>query len=305
VSVQLTLLQAEVFARLPNQFRRNVRTAWADANFVGHAIDSFLEGPSFDRAGNLYVVDIPFGRIFRISPGANWTLVGEYEGWPNGLKIHKDGRIFVADYKRGILCVEAATGAISPVLETRHSEGFKGCNDLFFASNGDLFFTDQGQTGLHDPTGRVYRRSTNGKLDLLIGNVPSPNGLVLNAKETQLYVAVTRANAIWRLPLMHDGSASKVGLFIQLSGGSAGPDGMALDADGGIWVCHVGIGAWRFDPLGRPTHLIEAPEGSLWTNLAFGGSGDQTLYITDSASGSIMNCEAPVRGKTMYSHADN
>lgn len=40
-------LKAEVFARLP---------------------DSFLEGPSFDRAGNLYVVDIPYGRVFRISP---------------------------------------------------------------------------------------------------------------------------------------------------------------------------------------------------------------------------------------------
>jgi gluconolactonase len=305
VSIQLTPLRAEVFARLPDQFRRKVRTRWAEANLVGYTVDSFLEGPSFDRAGNLYVVDIPFGRIFRISAAADWTLVAEYEGWPNGLKVHKDGRVFLADYRRGILYVEASTGAVSAVVETHHSESFKGCNDLFFAGNGDLFFTDQGQTGLHDPTGRVYRYNANGRLDLLLTTVPSPNGLVMNAAETQLYVAVTRANAIWRLPLMLDGSVSKAGLFIQLSGSSAGPDGLALDADGGIWVCHVGLGVWRFDHLGRPTHLIEADHGSLWTNLAFGGSSNQTLYITDSASGSIMHTEVPFRGKPMYSHADN
>lgn len=297
------IVRSELFARLPDRFRRNLASSWSEANFAGHSIDSFLEGPSFDRQGNLHVVDIPFGRIFRISPDGEWTLVAEYDGWPNGLKIHKDGRLFVADYRRGILCLDPATGRLEPVLEARHSEGFKGCNDLFFAANGDLFFTDQGQTGLHDPTGRVYRWSTEGRLNQLIGTVPSPNGLVLNASETQLYVAATRANAIWRLPLMRDGSVSKAGLFIQLSGGAAGPDGLALDDEGGFCVCHVGIGVWRFDALGRPTHLIEAGPGSLWTNIAFGGPGNRTLYITDSVSGCIMRAELPIAGKPMFSHA--
>lgn len=296
-----TVLRAEVFTRLPNRYRRAVTTAWGDANFLGHPLDSFLEGPSFDRAGNLYVVDIPFGRVFRIAPAGDWTLVAEYDGWPNGLKVHADGRLLVADYKRGLLALDPASGALAPVLEARHSEGFKGCNDLFVARNGDLYFTDQGQTGLHDPTGRVYRLGADGRLELLIGTVPSPNGLVMNLAETQLYVAATRGNAIWRLPLMRDGSVSKAGLFIQLSGGSAGPDGLALDAEGGLCVCHLGIGVWRFDPLGRPTHLVEAPAGSLWTNLAF-APGERRVFITDSASGAIFVAELPVPGKAMASH---
>ena len=45
------------------------RTAWADANQGGREIDCFLEGPSFDRQGRLYVTDIPYGRIFRVSRG--------------------------------------------------------------------------------------------------------------------------------------------------------------------------------------------------------------------------------------------
>src|SRR5438105_5424246 len=153
-----------VFARLPDSFRRRRRSAWSDANRGGDAVDCFLEGPSFDRAGNLHVVDIPFGRVFRVSPAGDWALVAEYDGWPNGLKIHRDGRIFITDYRRGLVLLDPANGKVTTLIETRASESFKGVNDLFFAANGDLYFTDQGQTGLHDPTGRVYRHDTAGKL---------------------------------------------------------------------------------------------------------------------------------------------
>ena len=45
------------------------------ANKHGQATDSFLEGPSFDREGNLYVTDIPYGRIFRVSRDGDWSLI--------------------------------------------------------------------------------------------------------------------------------------------------------------------------------------------------------------------------------------
>jgi len=50
-------------------------------------------------------------------------------------------------------------------------------------------------------------------------------GLALSPDEKLLYVAVTRANQVWRLPLHPDGTTSKVGVFLNLSGGLAGPDG--------------------------------------------------------------------------------
>ena len=292
-----------VFSRVPDKYRRLVKTAWADANRGGDPVDCFLEGPSFDRAGNLYVVDIPFGRVFRVSPGGEWTVVTEYDGWPNGLKIHRDGRIFIADYKRGIMLLDPASGKVTPLLETVRSESFKGVNDLVFGKNGDLYFTDQGQTGLHDPTGRVYRYTAAGRLELLLSTVPSPNGLVLNRRETQLYVGVTRGNAVWRLPLFGDGGVSKVGLFIQLSGGLAGPDGMALDAEDGLVVAQPGMTVWRFDRVGRPTHHVE-PQGECFvTNVAFGGPGGTALFMTDSGRGQILKAEWPVAGKPMFSHA--
>ncbi len=295
----------EVWSKIPKKFQKeNVRTPWIAANKFGMEPHSFLEGPSFDRNGNLYVVDIPFGRIFRISPDKEWTLVTEYDGEPNGLKIHKDGRIFVTDYKRGILKIDASTGNITPYCERWRVESFKGVNDLVFDTMGNIYFTDQGLTGMHDPTGRVFRLSEDGaQLDCLVDTVPSPNGLVPNLTEDIIYLAVTRANQVWRVPLLDDGGTAKVGIFLHLSGGGGGPDGMALDAEGGLLVSHAGNGCvWHFDVMGEPKHRIRSCTGLMTTNVAFGGLGNKSLFITESHSGAILKADLPVAGKTMYSH---
>jgi gluconolactonase len=297
---QPELIKAEPWLSLPGKFRNTGRTKWSDANRQGAEVDSFLEGPSFDRAGNLYVVDIPFGRVFRITPRGEWELAAEYDGWPNGLKLHKDGRIVIADYRRGLMVLDPGTGRIEPLLETAYSESFRGLNDLHFAANGDLYFTDQGQTGIADPTGRVFRLRTTGALDRLAANVPSPNGITVNTKNTQVYVAVTRAQQVWRLPLMADGQPSKTGVAIQLSGGHAGPDGIEVDAEDGLVVCHLGVGVWRFDANCLPTHLVHADGHRLLTNIAFGGPDRKRLYITDSLNGEILTASMPVAGKPMF-----
>jgi gluconolactonase len=300
--------EARVFSALPDKFRKKRRTAWSDPNRQGAPVDCFLEGPSFDRQGNLWCVDIPFGRIFRVDTKGDWELAVQYDGWPNGLKIHKDGRIFICDYRKGLLTLDPKSGAIEPFLETAFSESFKGLNDLHFADNGDLYFTDQGQSGIADPTGRVWRLRAGGRnegknageLHRLVSNAPSPNGITVNSTNSQVYVALTRSQQIWRLPLMANGTPSKVGVAIQLSGGHAGPDGIEMDAEDGLLVCHLGVGVWRFDANMLPTHLVHAgKKHRLMTNLAF---KEKKIYITDSLNGELLVADMPVRGKKMYSH---
>ena len=198
--------------------------------------------------------------------------------------------------------LDPKTGQVYTVLERYRAERFKGVNDLVFASNGDMYFTDQGLTGLQDPSGRVFRYPVGGPLVCILDNIPSPNGLVLSKDESALYLAVTRANAVWRVPLIPDGGVSKVGVYIQMSGGS-GPDGMALDLEGGVVVAHVGFGAvWHFSPRGEPISRIESCEGLLTTNVAFGGTKNCDLYITESETGTILRARLNVPGRKMYSH---
>ncbi|MDQ2801238.1 MAG: SMP-30/gluconolactonase/LRE family protein [Pseudomonadota bacterium] len=297
------IIQAEVFAALPDKFRRVGQVMpWSAARRGGKPIDSFLEGPSFARDGTLYVTDIPFGRVFRILAGGQVELVTEYDGEPNGLKIHQDGRAFLTDYKNGLVELDLRTGATRPVLERRYSEGFRGVNDLFFAANGDMYFTDQGRTGHHDPTGRVYRWTADGHLHCLLTTGLNPNGLVTNADETVLYVAMTGANAVWHLNLMPNEDVTAVGTFLQLSGG-IGPDGMALTDDGGLVVAHPRMCAvWVFDAKGEPRWRVNSCGSDLLTNVAFGGADMRTLYITDSGAGLIQTARLPVAGRPMFSH---
>lgn len=283
------LIETKVFSAMPTEFRRKgVRSDWADANRPGVPTDSFIEGPSFDAEGHLYIVDIPFGRIFRISPEGQWTLVIEYDGWPNGLKIDPKGRILVADYMHGIMELDAKAGRMLPILTARNSESFKGCNDLHLASNGDIYFTDQGQTGLHDPTGRVYRLAPDGRLDCLINTGISPNGLVLDPDEGVLFVAMTRDNAVWRMPFMKDGSVAKVGRFCSTFGPS-GPDGMTMDRAGRLFVGHASLGhVFVFAPNGELIARVKSCAGGACTNVAIGGDKRDRLYITESATGTVM-----------------
>ena len=131
------IIETEVFAAVPARLRKNTMPAERLASGGGAITGgSFLEGPSFDRAGNLYVVDIPYGRIFRVSPKGDFDVAAEYDGEPNGLRIHKDGRIFVADHKLGILLLDPASGKVTPFITRYHREHFKGLNDLTFDANG-------------------------------------------------------------------------------------------------------------------------------------------------------------------------
>lgn len=279
----------EIFTRLPDRFRRPRASEWARWNRGGQPIDSFLEGPCFDAAGRLYVTDIPFGRIFRISAAGEWEQVAEYDGWPNGLKVAPDGMLLVTDYKRGLVRIDPASGAVTPLLETARSESFRGLNDLCLAADGSIFFTDQGQTGLHDPTGRVWRLRPEGRLELLIGTVPSPNGILVAPDLSHCLVAATRANQVWRLPLHGDGAVTKAGVFIHLHGGPGGPDGLAADAEGNLLVAHTGVGTvWRFNARAEPTLAITSCAGASTTNLCRAGPDGHELFITESETGSIL-----------------
>ena len=115
-------------------------------------------------------------------------------------------------------------------------------------------------------------------------------------------MAVTRAQQVWRLPLMADGSMSKTGVAIQLSGGAAGPDGIEMDSENGLLVCHLGVGIWRFDANMLPTHLIysEHHHHHHLANLCFGGPDLKSLYITESLSGDILLAKLPVAGKKIF-----
>ncbi|RJE20363.1 Gluconolactonase [Aspergillus sclerotialis] len=292
------VIQAEIYVHVPDSLRCTGQpTEWRSGS-AHPASDIFLEAPTYTASGDLYVVDIPYGRILKIDKNKNVTQCVRYDGEPNGLVVREDGCLVIADYKQGILVFDPELGTVLPLLARRNLERFKGPNDLIISSQNEIYFTDQGQTGMTDQTGCVYRFSPNGKLDCLVSNGISPNGLVLSPDERFLYVAMTRQNSVWRLPLHPDGTTSKVGLFFQ-SFGCAGPDGLAVDEEGNLFVCHPSLGSvFVIDAEGVPkARIVTAPDGGKnLTNCTFGGPDGRTLFITDSLKGNVQYVKWHCRG---------
>ncbi|MEP7154540.1 MAG: SMP-30/gluconolactonase/LRE family protein [Betaproteobacteria bacterium] len=265
---------------------------WVAANLNGKDIHSFLGGPCFDGFGNLWVVDTPFGRIFRITRTGEWDLIVKYDGWPTGLKFHPDGRLVIADQRHGLLEMDTDSRKIAPLVTHFMSQRFKGVKDITIAREGDIYFTDQGQTGLHDASGAAYRLKIDGVLQQLLGGIPGPDGLVLSDDENSLFMT-TRENAVWRLPLV-DAGVSRVSKYIQLSGGMGGA-GLASDHDNNIYVAHYGMGCvWQFDKRGEPKNRIDSSRGDLITNLTIDPQHPNQLYITESQTGSVLRATLPL-----------
>ena len=276
--------QFTVLCSMPSELRRGARSVWSRYALDGRKLDGFLEGPVMGPDGTLYMTDIPFGRILSFAPTGSWSVVAEYDGWPNGMKL-SDAGFLVADHKRGLLEI-GREGSVRVIVDGFEGAPFHGLNDLTVAHNGDIWFTDQGMSGLDAPFGRLFRYS-NGLLTMAMGGIPSPNGLVFSEDETVIYLAVTRDNAIWRLPLGEDGNIRKAGRFIQLSGG-VGPDGLARGPDGDLMVVHAGLGVWRFGANGLPRTFWHDPDFTYPTNLAADPRKPGWYLVTESLTCSVL-----------------
>lgn len=293
-------ITARVWVDLPSSLGWTKRSNALVDKFIGKPAHSFLEGPAFDADGNLFVVNFAFGEVVRITPSGEASVICAYEGAPNGLQIGPDGFVYITDRLNGIMRLDPSSGKIELICGPENSPiGFLGLSDLAIASNGDIYFTDQGDSHLLNPVGRAFRLSASGKLDVLMEGIPGPNGIVLDPSEKYLFVAVTYGPAVWRGRIRSDGAVDKVGIFQTLPGGYSGTDGLAMDVNGGLAACHNRLGTvWLFDPDGEPIYRVRAPHsaGRKITNVAYGGPDNKTLFMTEVESGSILIAEAPTAG---------
>jgi len=289
-------LVAGVYARLPESLHyQGEPTEWTRVTRPGQRLVAFLEGAVLAKDGRLWLVDVPHGRIFSVGPQDDWRVELEYDGEPHAVLRLDDGDLLVADYGRGLL--RFAPGSSAPVefLRGANTERFRGLGEMARAPNGDIWISDPGRSSLTDPTGRIYRLPADGgRLELILDNVPYPNGMALSPDGRFAYLAVTRANAIWKfLTDFPDPLKPMVGLYIQLSG-SLGPDGMAMRADGLLATAHAQGGrAILFDRMGDPVAVVTTPGGTWTTSVAFSADG-RRLFIVDAQTSTVY--AAPLEG---------
>ena len=263
----------------------------------------FIEGPVFDKAGNLWFVEIGSGWISRI------TARGKYEKFydtgikwgPNGMQMDRRGRLIICHRQLGLIALDPKTKKVKTIVKNYKGKKFNGPNDLVIDSKGIVYFTDPWGTGVHNPTGGVYRvELKTGKITQLFNNLAFPNGINLSLDEKILYVAECNKNRILKCFLNKDGTIGGSFVMTQFSGGW-GPDGMSLDVEGNIYqACFDAAGVYVVSPMGKILEFISVPEGTGTTYAIFGGPENKTLYITESWKNIIYKIEVGYSGHPRY-----
>jgi len=283
----------------------------------------FTEGPAWHR-GELWFSDLRGNKIYSLSPQGKLTLRldraggvdsfdSRYFRGSNGIVPAPDGGLLVAQHSGHRIIKLDPQMRVSSFLDRFEGKALNSPNDMVFAQDGALWFSDPPYffadpvTGKVDPdkapgkvqaTNNVYRYK-DGKLTAVIRDLPRPNGLAFSPDGKTLYVANTEnPKTLWRYDVRPDGTLTnkrqlanwendkRVGL----------PDGVKVDSKGHIYASGPG-GIRILTPDGKVLGQIELPEDA--ANMAFGGDDMRTLYIT--ASGSIYRVNLATPGlKPMY-----
>jgi lactonase len=272
-----------------------------------------IEGPAFDRGGNLFVTSPLHGRIYKITPQKQASTIFDNKSIQNiGCAIHKDGRLFLA-CGTGELMTMNPDGSGLNYITPRVNGKPKKMNDLVFDSKGNLYVTDFTGT-VPDPTGGVYRFSSDfSKVDRILEHLAGANGISLSPEGNVLWVGETFRNAILRIALSDDGVtiSPRDGVCYAYYGTGApgGPDSNKVDIKGNLYQCIQLQGrVVVLNAHGIPVANVLIPgrdEGKHLrsTNLAF-KPGTSEGYITAGGEGGpcIYRFPALAEGMLLFSH---
>ena len=253
---------------------------------------NFPEGPCFDKNGNVWLVEKEAGNLIIVENGIATRF--EVDGAPNGIAIDSNNLVWFCDSKQNsIRTFDLTTKTTNTIVDQIEGKPLKMPNDLTFNKQGDLLFTCPGDN-LDDNTGYICHLKTDKTLSIIYKGMFYPNGLALNKEQTALFVAETGKHKIWKFDWDGTKLANKI-LFAE-TGGPIGPDGIAFDEDGDLYVAVYGSGMVKsWDKNGVLKNQIDAI-GKNPTNCAIDPSGKFGLVITEAEKGLLIQYPLKKRG---------
>ena len=257
---------------------------------------AFTEGPSADKAGNIYFTDQPNDRIVR------WNAKdGSVEDWlkptgrANGTVIDAKGNLIACADEKNELWSISPSKQVTVLVKDFGGKSLNGPNDVWIRPDGGIYFTDplyprdywkRSPKGLQDGEHVYFMAKSTATPVRVVSDFKQPNGIIGTPDGKILYVADIGANKTYAYDIQTDGSLTNKRLFCQL-----GSDGMTIDNEGNVYL--TGRGVTVFDKTGKQIEHIAVNEP--WTaNVAFGGTKHDLLFIT--ASKGIYGIQMRVKG---------
>jgi sugar lactone lactonase YvrE len=282
------------------------RTLTADP--VGDHRAHLGEGPVWDAdRQRLLYVDIEGGAVLAHDPAAGATKVlFHHDDYVTAVLPHRDGRLLLGLRDGlGVWDERAPDRPPTLVVPLQADDDRLRCNDATVAPDGAVWI---GTMHLDDGEGaaRLYRVADDGAPRPQRGGLTISNGLGFSPDGRVLYHADTPTGRVDALLLAADRhSIDDVRPFVSPPDAAGQPDGLTVDADGGVWVALWSGGTvCRFTADGGLDAMVEVP-ASHTTSCAFGGPDLDTLFITTGgpevggrgdAAGALFRAEVGVTG---------
>jgi len=286
-----------------------------------------LEGPACDADGSLFFSDIIGNCIYRMIPDGTLSVFRADSGRTNGNTFNAQGRLiscegaeFGPGGRRRIVRTDMKTGRVEVLTERYEGKRYNSPNDVVVDIKNRVWFTDpfygDDRSVLELDVEAVYRIDPEGAVTRVLSQpqVERPNGLAITPDARTLYVidSHTRIGGnrkVWSFHVAENGDLSGQRLIFDFGRGRGG-DGMRLDEHGNLWIAagiwlsrHPGEttdvppGVYVISPAGELLGRIPIPE-DLCTNLAFGGPGRKTLFVT--AGKTVFQVPLAVSGYALY-----
>jgi sugar lactone lactonase YvrE len=235
------------------------------------------EGPVWSAAENaVYFVDIKAPAIHRLEPEA-----GRRTTWPApaqvGFLVPARGGGFVCGLQGGLHRFDPADGSFTALCPVEADRPGNRINDGFVDPAGRLWFgsMDDAEAAV---AGTLYRWRGQGAPEAVDAGYAITNGPAVSPDGKTLYHTDSRAKTVYAFDLAADGALSGKRVFARTA--DAHPDGMAVDAEGCVWVAL--FGGWRierYSPDGAVIGSVRFPCANI-TKLAFAGADLRTVYAT-------------------------
>jgi gluconolactonase len=241
----------------------------------------FTEGPTSDKAGNVYFVDQDNNRIMKYDVAGVLSTFMQPSGYANGMTFDGQGRLIAAaDEKNEMWSIDVATKKATVLFNTFEGKLLNGPNDVWVhPTTGRIYFTDPyyprkwWSRGPKENPEAVYVYSPETKaLARVIDDMVQPNGIIGTPDGRKLYVADIRSRKTFVYEIKEDGGLGNKQPFVEF-----GSDGMTLDSEGNVYLT-TNRAVVVFDRAGRQIETIAVPE--VPANLCFGGADMRTLFIT-------------------------
>lgn len=241
------------------------------------------EGPLWQAAENaVYFVDIKGRNLHRLS-----VVTGDTQTWkaPDqpGFIAPLAEQGFVCGLPGALYRFDAGSGKFSKLKEVEAHLPGNRLNDGFVDASGHLWFGSMDDAE-EEPSGTLYRVDDAGELVAQDDDYVITNGPAMSPDGRTLYHNDTMRRVVYAFDVSEDGALSGKRIFAAISG-DGHPDGMAVDADGFVWVAL--FGGWRierFSPDGKLVEQVPFPCANV-TKLAFGGDDLQTVYASTAWKG--------------------